>query len=118
MKKIITILLISLSSIIYSQEDNTTTAEIEESNITTLTTLVFTVDSIKELKSINWDDVKEIFNENTDKEEKVILGFKVKNNKKDSSLKYKHSFQVEGKLSDLNETIKVVKKTIKILENL
>ncbi|WP_275315725.1 hypothetical protein [Tenacibaculum bernardetii] len=115
MKKIITILLISLSSIIYSQEDNTTTAEIKESNITTI---VLTVDSIKELKSINWDDVKEVFNENTDNEEKVILGFKVKNNKKDSNLKYKHSFQVEGKLSDLNETIKVVKKTIKILENL
>ena len=114
MKKIITILLISLSSIIYSQEDNTA-AEIKESNVTTL---VFSVDSVKELKSINWDDVKDIFNENTNKKEKVVLGFKVKNNKKNSNLKYKHSFQVEGKLSDLNETIKVIKKTIKILENL
>lgn len=114
MKKIITILLISLSSIIYSQEDNTT-AEIKESNVTTL---IFSVDSVKELKSINWNDVKEIFNENTNKKEKIILGFKVKNNKKNSNLKYKHSFQVEGELTDLNETIKVVKKTIKIIENL
>lgn len=114
MKKIITILFISLSSIIYSQEDNTT-AEIKESNITTL---IFSVDSVKELRSINWNDVKEIFNENTNKKEKVVLGFKVKNNKKNSNLKYKHSFQVEGELTDLNETIKVVKKTIKIIENL
>ena len=74
MKKIITILLISLSTIIYSQEDNTT-AEIKESN---LTTLIFSVDSVKELKSINWNDVKEIFNENTNKKEKVVLGFKVR----------------------------------------
>ncbi len=114
MKKIITILLICLSSIMYSQEDNTT-AEIKETNVTTL---IFSVDSVKELKSINWNDVKEIFNENTNKKEKVILGFKVKNNKKNSNLKYKHSFQVEGELSDLSETIKVVEKTIKVIENL
>jgi hypothetical protein len=114
MKKIITILLISMSSIIFSQED-VTTAEIKDSNVNSL---IFSVDSIEELKSINWDDIKDIFKKNTDKDKKVILGFNVKNDDKNSSRKFKHSFEAKGKLSDMEETIEMTKKMIKVIENL
>ena len=112
MKKIITILLISFSTILFSQED-ITMAEMNENKVTSL---IFSVDSTDELKSINWVDVKEIFKNNKDENEKVVLGFKVKDNKSNSKLKFKHSFEVKGKLSDLDGTIEMAKKMIKIIE--
>ena len=114
MKKIITILLISISSIIFSQED-VTTAEIEDSNVNFL---IFSVDSVEELKNIKWEDIKDIFKANTDKDKKFTLGFKVKNEDKNSSLKIKHSFEVKGSLTDLDGTIGMAKKMIKVIENL
>lgn len=114
MKKIITILLVSISGVIYAQEE-IVTAEVKENNVNSL---IFSVDSIKELKSVNWDDIKDVFNENTDKDKKVILGFRVKNNKVNSDLKFKHSFEVKGSLSDLEGTIEMAKKMIKVIGNL
>ena len=114
MKKIITVLLFCLSTMIHSQED-ITTAEIDENKITSL---IYSVDSIEELKSINWNDVKEIFNSNKDNKEMIVLGFKVKDNQKNSKLKFKHSFEVKGELSDLDGTIEMAKKMIKVIENL
>ncbi|WP_064965681.1 hypothetical protein [Tenacibaculum ovolyticum] len=107
MKKIINILLVCMSGVISSQE-NIRTAEIKESNINSL---IFSVDAIKELKSINWNDIKDIFNENRNKDKKIILGFNVKNNSM-------HGFEVKGSLSDLEETIKITKKLIQVIEKL
>ncbi|WP_028887914.1 hypothetical protein [Tenacibaculum ovolyticum] len=75
MKKNINTLLVCMSGVIYSQE-NITIAEVKESSINSL---IFSVDTIKELKSINWNDINDIFNENTKKHKKIILGFNIKN---------------------------------------
>ncbi|WP_237274681.1 hypothetical protein [Tenacibaculum ovolyticum] len=107
MKKIINILLVCISGVISSQE-NIRTTEIKESNINSL---IFSVDTIKELKSINWNDIEDIFNENTNKDKKMILGFNVKNNNI-------HYFEVKGSLSDLKGTIKITKKVIQVIEKL
>lgn len=114
MKKVITALLICLSSVFYAQE-NAATLNVNDSNVTSL---VFSVDSVDELKSINWDDVKEIFKGNTNKDEKVVFGFKVKDNTEKSKVKIKHSFEVKGKLSDIDNTIALAKKMIKVIENI
>ncbi|PKH50542.1 hypothetical protein CXF68_07455 [Tenacibaculum sp. Bg11-29] len=104
MKKNITILLVCISGVISSQE-NITTAEIKESNINSLRF------SVEELKSINWNDIKDVFNENINKDKKIILGFNVKNNNI-------HSFEIKGSLSDLEGTIEIAKKVIKVIEKL
>lgn len=107
MKKIITILLVCISGVIYSQE-NITTTEIKENNINSQP---FSVDFVQELKSINWNDIKDVFNENTNKDKKIILGFNVKNNNI-------HSFEIKGSLSDLEGTIEIAKKVIQVIEKL
>ncbi|WBX76059.1 hypothetical protein PG911_15665 [Tenacibaculum ovolyticum] len=107
MKKIINILLVCISGVISSQE-NIKTEKIKESNINSL---IFSVNTIKELKSINWNDIKDILNENRNKDKKIILGFNVKNNSM-------HGFEVKGSLSDLEETIKIAKKVIQVIEKL
>lgn len=113
MKKISTILFLLLSGVVFSQK-NVTTATVTESKITSL---VYSVDSVKELKNINWGDVKEIFNNNENKEEDIIIGFRLNNKEKDSELEFK-SVEVKGKLSDLDGTIEMAKKMIKVIENL
>lgn len=107
MKKIINILLVCISGVISSQE-NIKTEKIKESNINSL---IFSVNTIKEQKSINWNDIEDIFNEDTNKDKKIILGFNVKNNNI-------HYFEVKGSLPDLKETIKITKKLIQVIEKL
>ena len=114
MKNIIIILFLLTANIILAQED-VTTAKFTESNITSL---VYTVDSVEELNEIKWSDIKTMFDKNTNKNETIILGFKVKNDTKNSTSKFKHSFKVEGKLEDLEGTIKITKKVIKLLQKL
>ena len=110
MKKVSVILLLLISVVTYSQNSGTT-AEIKKS---TLTKLIYTVNSIEELKSINWNDVKDIFKEDN-KEETIVLGFKVKGINKEE---IKHSFEVKGKVSDIDNTIEITKKVIKVITKL
>jgi len=114
MKKISTILFLLISGLLYSQSEAPTTT-IKESKITSL---VYSVDSVEVLKTINWDDVKEIFNRNENKDESIVLGFKVKSDTNDSEPKFKHSVEVKGKMSDLDGTIKITRKMIKVIEKL
>ncbi|WP_272151676.1 hypothetical protein [Tenacibaculum aiptasiae] len=114
MKKTITSLLFCLSAIVYGQKD-ITTVKVEENKVTSL---IFSVDSVEELKTINWNDVKEVFKSNKDSNEKIALGFTVKKHKKNSKLKFKHSFKVKSELSDLDGTIEMTKRMIKVIENL
>ena len=112
MKNIVIILFLLTTNLILAQED-VTTAKFSESN---MTSLVYTVDSIDELNEINWSDIKTMFDNN--KNETIVLGFKVKSDKKNDTLKFKQSFKVEGKLEDLDGTIKITKKVIKLLQKL
>lgn len=112
MKTISTILFLLLSTVAFSQEE-VAKATFNESKITSL---IYSVDSIKELKSINWDDVKEIFNQNENKEEYIVLGFNVKDKEKESE--FKNTLEVKGKLSDLDGTIEIAKKMIRVIEKI
>lgn len=114
MRKIITVLMMFISGFSFSQEEHAAIYTNEENT----TSLIFSVDSIEELKTIKWDDVKEIFNGNSNKEKKIVLGFKVKNDKKDSKLKFKHFFEVKGKLSDIDGSIELARKMIKVIEKI
>ncbi|CAM1351745.1 hypothetical protein [Tenacibaculum insulae] len=114
MKNIIIILFLLTANLILAQED-VTSAKFTESNITSL---VYTVGAVEELNEINWNDIKGIFDENTNKNEIIVLGFKVKNATKNDTSKFKHSFQVEGKLEDIDGTIKITKKVIKLLQKI
>lgn len=96
MKKVIVILLLLISVVTYSQNPGAT-AEIKENSVTKL---IYTVNSNEELKSINWSDIKDIFKEDS-KEETIVLGFKVK-----------------GKVSDIDNTIEITKKVIKVITKL
>ncbi len=59
--------------------------------------------------------MKEVFKNNENTDESIILGFKVKNREKDSGLKFKHSFEVKSKVSDLEGVIELAKKVIKVI---
>lgn len=70
--------------------------------------LVYTVDSIEELKSINWKEAKDFF-EGNDGDSEITLGCKVKRKKrKKSKLEIKESFEVTGKMKDLDKLIKIM----------
>ena len=114
MKKISTILFLLISGLLFSQSE-APIATLKESKIISL---VYSVDSLEELKTINWDDVKEIFNRNENKDESIVLGFKVKRDVNDSEPKFKHSVEVKGKMSDLEGTIEITRKMIKVIEKL
>ena len=75
--------------------------------------LVFTVDSIKELKEIDWKEAQEFF-EGNDEDDEVILGCKVRRSKEEKSkLTIKQSYQVSGKFKDLDKLIKIMSKYTK-----
>ncbi len=75
--------------------------------------LVFTVDSIKELKDIKWKEAKEFF-EGSNEEDEITLGCKVKRSKEEKSKStIKKSFQVSGKFKDLDKLIKIMSKYTK-----
>lgn len=109
MKNISIILFLLLNTVVFSQNE---VATFKESKVTSL---IFTVDSVDELKTIDWDDVEEILKKNENTDESIILGFKVKNQEKDSGLKFKHSFEVKSKVSDLEGVIEFAKKVIKVI---
>ncbi len=70
--------------------------------------LVYTVDSIEELKEIDWNEVKESL-KGKDKSEEITLGCKVKNKEgDDSKLDIKQSFIITGKIKDLDKLIKIM----------
>ncbi|WP_299109038.1 hypothetical protein [uncultured Tenacibaculum sp.] len=108
MCKIVLSVLLFVTSFCFGQES--VTAEIKESKITSL---IYTVDSLEELQSIDWDDVKEILE---DTEEKVTLGFRVNNeNSKENKLKFKHSFEIKSDVEDIDSSINIAKRIIKVL---
>ncbi|AUC16205.1 hypothetical protein BTO06_14000 [Tenacibaculum sp. SZ-18] len=70
--------------------------------------LVYTVESIEELKEINWNEVKESLKDK-DENEEITLGCKVKGKDKDE-LKFetKQSFIITGKIKDLDKLINIM----------
>ncbi|CAL2102112.1 conserved exported protein of unknown function [Tenacibaculum sp. 190130A14a] len=111
MKKILLSAMLFTATISFAQE--VAKAEFKESKITSL---VYTVDSLEELKTIDWKDVKEIFKDSKDS---IQLGFRVKNGKSEvNKLKYKHSFEIKSMPKDIDGSIDIAKRLIKVLEEI
>ena len=111
MKKLLLILFAFTFSIVNSQEKQN--AEINFTN-TTVNSLKFRVDTKEELKSINWNDIKDIFLENK-KSDSISLAFELKKNAKS---KIHYSFIVKGKSNDIDGLISISKKAIKTLNKI
>jgi hypothetical protein len=113
MKKLATLLLFFFASIATAQHKSVAINEsINTDTDVKITSISYTVDSIKELKSINWDEIKSIFE--TNKEDEVIkMSFEI-NLKESEGKKVKVSgkFSVEGKSENIDDLIKKSKKGI------
>ncbi len=114
MKKIL-IAFAFLSVLNLNAQKESAKAEIIDNSITSL---VFTVDSVEELETIDWKDVKDIFKNNNEKDS-IKLGYRVRfNETKKNDHEFKHSFEIKGKAGDIDESIKIAKKVIKVISNL
>ena len=111
MKKLLILLcLFSLSRTLAQQESDLT----KEKNINgfNITSISYVADSIEELQTINWIDVKEIFGENRNNQ-KIELTFGL--DFKKSKNNFKSSFKITGESKDLDSLIKKSKKLVRSL---
>lgn len=81
-----------------------------------VTSLQFSFTETEDLKSINWNDIKEIFNYNSDSEQFIELTFKV--DLPESKNKVKGSFKIKGKQKEIDDLINRSRKMIKGLERI
>ena len=111
MKKLIMLLcLFSLSRTLAQQESDLT----KEKNINgfTITSISYVADSIEELETINWIDVKGMLDENKNNERiELTFGLDYKNSKNN----FKSSFKIAGESKDLDSLIIKSKKGIRSL---
>ena len=111
MKKIILLFFVLISTLINAQKNTNAEIRFIESSVKSLK---FSVDSPEEFKSINWNDIKEIFSENKNSES-ISLAFELKKNKKN---KFHYSFKIKGKSNDIDGIINTSKRTIKVLNKI
>ncbi len=74
----------------------------------TATSYTYTVKSVEELQTIDWDIVKDFFRDNEDDEE-ITLGYRIIGmQQKGNQLKIEESFMLTGKFKDIDKLVKVV----------
>lgn len=117
MKKLCTLLFVLCSVLANAQEEKTKVSY--SKNIDSkVTSLKYTTASVTELESINWKDVKSIFETNKP-EEKIELSFEI--DLKDSKDKFKSSVTVGGQTKEIDSLIikskNLIKMIIKISKN-
>ena len=101
MKKLLTVLFLSIAMLSFAQEKKEMYVEI--------TSLKFTVNSLDELKTIKWNDIKEsVKKKNND--ELINLEFVVDIPKTNNNSKLKYTYVVEGKSEDIDDLITSIKK--------
>lgn len=111
MKKLFTLLLLLVSLVTNAQEENTK-VEYSKNEVSKITSLKMTTNSTKDLETINWKDIKSIFEDNKP-EEKIELSFEL--DLKDSKNKFKSSISVVGETKELDSLILKSKKYLKAL---
>lgn len=109
MKKLYTLLFILSSFFIRAQAENTEVAS-SKNVVSKITSLKYATSSIKELESINWQEVKSVFETNKP-EEKIELSFEI--NLPQSKNKFKSSVTVGGLTKQIDSLIIKSKKAIK-----
>ena len=108
MKRIILLAAVFCSTALNAQEVKSIVKDTStQSNITTLT---FSVDSSSDFESINWEDIKEVF-ENNSEEQIVKLVFEIDLPK--SKNKFKGSLTVSGESKKIDELLVRAKKRLK-----
>lgn len=110
MKKIFLTLFLCASLNVFSQKSKT------KINVINIESLQFEVDSVDELETIDWKDVKETFEENSP-ESSIFLKITVANKKK-GKLKKSFSYKVDGKAKDIDSLITRIKKGIKLFKKI
>ena len=111
MIKIIFAICVFASSLIFSQNKNSS------KNYMNVNSLSFTVDSSKELATINWQDVKDAFKENNP-ESDIFLEIKLKTKEKSENkpkIKYDFSYKVEGKAGEIDSLVLRMRKAISFI---
>tara|TARA_B110000046_G_scaffold169398_1_gene188484 strand:+ start:216 stop:584 length:369 start_codon:yes stop_codon:yes gene_type:complete len=111
MNKIIFAICIFASSLVFSQNKNSS------ENYMNVNSLSFTVDSSKELATINWQDIKDAFKENNP-ESDIFLEIKLKTKDKlenKPKIKYDFSYKVEGKAREIDSLVLSIRKVINFI---
>tara|TARA_B110000483_G_scaffold80145_1_gene99741 strand:+ start:1803 stop:2171 length:369 start_codon:yes stop_codon:yes gene_type:complete len=111
MIKIIFAICVFASSLIFSQNKNSS------KNYMNVNSLSFTVDSSKELATINWQDVKEAFKQNSP-ESNIFLEIKLKTKEKQKAklkVNYDFSYKVAGKAREIDSLVLSMRKGIKFI---
>mgnify|MGYP000241744622 CR=1 FL=1 len=106
MKKTIVLLAVLLSTLVYSQKEN----GIKKNTV--LSAISYQVDTTEELKTIDWNNIKEVFSRNT-KNEEIEMSFAV--NYKKGKRNFKNSIKVGGKSEDIDSLIVLAKKGVKAI---
>ena len=101
MKHLTIVFALLFTSLFYAQEEKTDFK---------VNTISFEVDTVKELKNIDWKNVKEIFSLNT-KNEDIEMSFALK--QPNSKHKFKSSIKVGGKSKNIDSLIILAKKGVK-----
>tara|TARA_R110002049_G_scaffold19876_7_gene73962 strand:- start:846 stop:1199 length:354 start_codon:yes stop_codon:yes gene_type:complete len=109
MKKVLTLFLLIFSIVLFAQDKSTKVA-FSKNIDSKITSLKYTTSSINEFETINWQDVKSIFETNKP-EEKIEMTFEI--DLKESKDKFKSSVTVGGKTEEIDSLIKRAKKIIK-----
>lgn len=110
MKTITLVLLLFSTSILFSQENKKN----DKSNVK-VTSISYMVDDLEELENINWQDLREVFKNNNDKET-IEMSFGV--SLKKSKHKLKSSIKVSGETKNLDSLIIKAKKGIKAISKI
>ncbi len=113
MKKLTTVILLLCTTIVLAQHKKIALNEsINTATDVKISSMTFTVDTVKELESIDWNNVKAIFENNKD-EELIKLSFGIdlkKSINKKGAITGK--FSVEGKSENIDDLIIKSKKGI------
>ena len=114
MKRVLTILLLSASLFGFGQEEKTNEVYLRNS-AATITSIKYSTNSIKELETIDWKDVKSIFEYN-EEDEIITMSFAI--DLKESKNKFKSSITVSGESKHIDSLIVRSKKIVKAMMNL
>ena len=107
MKKITTLLLLFFVATSFAQKNKFIKNKVIETKVTSI---FISANSIEELKTINWLELKESFNDN--KQNDIIkLGFEI--DLKESKNKLKNSITISGETKNLESLILKAKKGVK-----
>ncbi|AOW18632.1 hypothetical protein LPB03_14720 [Polaribacter vadi] len=111
MKKLFTLLILLVSLITSAQEEDTKVAYFKN-EVSKITSLKMTSNSTQDLETINWKDIRSIFEYNNP-EEKIELSFEL--DLKESKDKFKSAVTVGGHTEEIDSLITKSKKLIKMI---